>query len=86
MVELQVTQFSKESLSTILRTNIDHFTRKNSMSKQVVSIIDSSLIKSLLILYDDVTNVSGSNIAASIVLATMRNLLSLPRKNALMGL
>lgn len=55
------------------------------MSKEVVSIIDTHLLKSLLIIFDDVTNVSGSNLAATIVLAAMRNLLSLPRKNVLMG-
>jgi hypothetical protein len=55
------------------------------MSKEVISILDHYLIKSLLITFDDITNINGLNTAASIVLATLRNLLSLPKKNVLMG-
>lgn len=55
------------------------------MSKEVISIIDTYLVKALLIAFDDITNISGQNCAASIVLAAMRNLLSLPKKNVLMS-
>ncbi len=55
------------------------------MSKEIISILDNYLIKSLLITFDDITNINGLNTAASIVLATLRNLLSLPKKNVLMG-
>jgi hypothetical protein len=55
------------------------------MSKEVISILDSHLITSLLITFDDITNISGLNTAASIVLAAMRNLLALPKKNVLMS-
>jgi hypothetical protein len=54
------------------------------MSKDVVNIIDNYLIKSLLIAFDDLNNVSGQNSSASTMLAVMRNLLSLPKKNVLM--
>lgn len=39
----------------------------------------------MLIVFDDIGNISGFNCAASIVLAAMRNLLALPRKNVLMS-
>lgn len=55
------------------------------MSKEVVNIIDTHLIKCLLIAFDDITNISGLNYAASIVMAVMRNLLSMPKRNVLMN-
>ena len=51
------------------------------MNKEVVSIIDSHVIKSMLVLFDDLTNISGQNTAAGITLGILRNLLSLPKKN-----
>lgn len=39
----------------------------------------------MLIAFDDITNLSGQNTAASIMMAVMRNLLSLPKKNVLMS-
>jgi len=55
------------------------------MSKEVVSVIDTYLVKALLITFDDIANISGQNTASSIVLAALRNFLALPRKNVLMS-
>lgn len=55
------------------------------MSKQVINVIDTHLVKCLLIAFDDITNLSGQNASASIMMAVMRNLLSLPKKNVLMS-
>ena len=81
MLEVQLPHFTRDALQTIIRNNLESFTRKHNMNKDVVGVIDNYVIKSLLILFDDVTNISGQNTAAGIVLSTLRNLLSLPKKN-----
>ena len=51
------------------------------MNKEVMAAIDTYVYKSMLIVFDDITNISGQNSAAAIVLGILRNLLSLPKKN-----
>lgn len=42
-------------------------------------------MKALLIVFEDIANISGVNEGASVVLAVLRNFIALPRKNVLMG-
>ena len=81
MLEVQLPKFTKDSLQTIIRTNLDNFTRKHNMNKEVMGVIDTYVIKSMLIVFDDITNISGQNSAAGVILGILRNLLSLPKKN-----
>lgn len=81
MLEVQLPHFTRDSLQTIIRTNLDSFTKKHNMNKEVMGVIDQYVVKSMLIVFDDITNISGQNTAAGIVLGILRNMLSLPKKN-----
>ena len=52
----------------------------------MVNAIDNSLIKCLTIIFDDIANIKNNNFSASIILAILRNLTSLPKKNSFINL
>ena len=52
------------------------------MNKEVISEIDNVIIKSLLIIFDDLSNIVGANNAGLTTLRVLRNLMSIPKKNS----
>lgn len=50
------------------------------MNRDVVELITTKIIKACLITVDDLTSIIGSNEASTLMLALLRNLLSLPKR------
>lgn len=52
------------------------------MNREVQELINGSIVKAMLISQDDLGNLVGSNSASALLLGLLRNLLSLPRRQA----
>lgn len=52
------------------------------MNREVVDYFERTVLKNFLIAFDDLTNLYSSNIANSNLIAVLKDLLSLPRKNS----
>lgn len=73
---------SKETLSTIFLTNINQFTKKNNFNREVIDYIDRTVLKSLLIAFDDLTILYDCNVGFSLLMSLSKDLLSIPKKNS----
>jgi len=52
------------------------------MNREVQDLIQGNIMKSVMISHEDLTNIFGVNASASLLLGLLRNLLSLPKRQA----
>ena len=52
------------------------------MNRDVIDLITTKVIKTCLITFDDLTNIIGANKSATLMLSLLKNLLSLPKRQA----
>lgn len=52
------------------------------MNREVQELIQGNVMKAILIAHDDLSNSLGVNSSASLLLGLLRNLLSLPKRQA----
>ena len=52
------------------------------MNREVQDLIQGNIMKSIMIAHEDLANIYGVNASASLLLGLLRNLLSLPKRQA----
>lgn len=77
---------SKESFSTIFSSNFNYYTKKSNFNREVIDYIDRTVLKSLLIAFDDLSVLYDSNIGSSLLMSLVKDLLSIPKKNSFISL
>lgn len=82
LVKIPLISQSKESLSTIFLTNVEHFVKSHNMNREVIDYFERTVLKSLLIAFDDLSNLSNANVATAHLISILKDLLSIPKKNS----
>jgi hypothetical protein len=82
LVKIPLISQSKESLSTIFLTNVENFVKSHNMNREVIDYFERTVLKSLLIAFDDLSNLSNPNVATAHLISILKDLLSIPKKNS----